>query len=985
MLLRDLLVALPGLIGPTSTTSRVQEIEIQTSSQIVNPTVATSSAISAVDLASSGVSSGFLQNALKDFYQQTGYQLPKETDPGTQLGEELGTDPVDPGSAPLAPRTDALTAEAGRVLTIDVDGSAGIAGIRILSQASHGHVSVNPDNSLSLVLSENAEDQSDTAFRYEIIYENGRTQQVEAKVSVTSGSEPEGWGKGDFYMLETGRDGRVVVEHGENHRKIYVTEGAHGLTRAEIAKAEGIAASKITAEWLQDHSEYGATADKALDTKLGMELWYATTGRSVGANSNWLLFERGYDYGDVGRVVNRGAAGESALNPMYVGAYGEGTDPRIGGTIYIFQDQVSHIVIQGIDATHMRTLLGQNLLFDDVSVTKNGLVAENVKNFSLVNSDITDVAQTTPLNAGKTWDAGANKISGVYIANTDGVFLQNNLFDRNGWAERYDPAMSIKGAMPPSKFNHNLYVQNDNMDVTIRDNIFMRGASFGAQIRPGGVIEDNAFIDNNAGLNFFSGMSYTLALNNIVTSAGYRQLSFLEGALSMGIDNHGKQTSMLGNIVTHLADPNNAAEQGLKMIVHTALANSGGYINDTIVYDWGKGKTATSLNTAGLNKAIVDQTTIQNFTAELLGKKTATIADLANYLRDQADGTLDHVVDADVINAFFRKGFGLDTTLRNDAEILRFVPDDRGDGMRWDNRLNWSTEDLPGTQDGDSVHLGGNRVLFGAETVTVDDFIFGEFGQLKATSGRLDIYGAISTAKTGNLLQIDNAGQVWVDGYRDSDLLTIDLAGGRLANTGAFAGETRIDVSDDAQLLLATAGGRFDLAADSSLTITGSKARVGFDGDDGKTATLQLHDDATLSFVANATGLGKISEFHSGAFETSNVTSGVRLDGDLTIDLSALVKKAGGSWTLIDADQMIGSFDDIAITGLGKNRDALIRYDYVRDEVVLVVSETGKGSGQIRDSATGDADFIDYTHDAALKSLWDNLHAAMPQVTVDPI
>ncbi|VDS10768.1 hypothetical protein PARHAE_03987 [Paracoccus haematequi] len=978
MLLRDLLVALPGLIGSTGTASRVQELEVQDASQIVVPIAVTST--KAIALPDITASSGFLGQAMSDYYKQTGFQPPATPEP-----EPPVVPTPDPEPTPLPQRTENLTAEAGRVLTIEPTDS-GIASIKILSQTSHGHVSVNPDKTLSLVLSEDPDNQSDTAFSYEITYQNGKTQQVQAKVDVVAGQEPDGWGKGDFYMLETGADGRAVVEHGENHRKVYVTEGAHGLTAAEIAKAEGIAVSKVTGKWLLEHPEYGATPDKALDTKIGMELWYASTGRSAGPNSNWLLFERGYDYGDVNQVVARGASGESALNPMYIGAYGQGDDPLIRGTIKIFQDQVSHVVIQNIDATNVNALLGENLLFDNISVTLDGMSVENVKNFSLVDSDIIDVARLKPLNGGKIWDAGANRVSGVYVANSDGVFLGGNFFDHNGWADGYDPAMSTSAAMPPSKFNHNLYVQNDNLDVTVRDNIFMRGSSFGAQIRPGGVIENNAFIDNNAGLNFFGGHSYTLALGNIVTSAGYRQLSILDGALSMGIDNFGKQNSLIGNIIAHLADPNNPAEQALKKIVHTALANTDGFVNDTIVYNWTSGgKAGTSLNTAGLSAAVLDQTTIQNFTADLLGKKTATISDLANYLRAQADGKLDEVVDADVINAFFRKGFGLDTTLRDTAEVVRFTPDDRADGLRWDNRLNWSTEDLPGTQDGDSVDLGGNRVLFGAETVTVDDFIFGNFGQLKATSGKLEITGDISTGKTGNLLQIDNAGQVWIDGYRDKDLLTIELAGGRLANTGSFAGKTAIEATQDAQLLLATSGARFDLAAGSSLKITGGKAKVGFDGGDGKTATLQLHDDATLSFVANATGLGKISEFYSGAFDTSKVTSGIRLDGDLKINLAGLNTQKGGTWTLIDADQIIGSFDDIAVTGLAKNQDALIRVDYVRDEVVLVVGDAGKGSGQIRSGSSGDADFIDYTQDAVLKTLWSNLQAAMPQVTDDPI
>lgn len=977
MLLRDLLVAMPGLIGPTTSPARAQEIEVQEPAQVVAPASFTLQAPNAVFSSGSTASSPFMQQALKDLYEQTDFQL--------------GSPEPETPPAPSSPlRVQNLSADAGRVLTIDLEDGSPVSGVRILTQSSHGQVSVNPDNSLSLVLSEDPKNTADTAFRYEITYADGRTQEVQAKVDVTAGQEPEGWGKGDFYMLETGADGHVVVEHGDNHRKVYITEGAHGLTRAEIAKAEGVSASQITAKWLQEHSEYGATSDKALDAQLGMELWYAVTGRNVDPNSNWLLLERGYEYTDLGRIVSRGTTGESALNPTFIGAYGEGSDPRIDGIINIYQNKASHVVIQGLDTTGISLLGGENILFDRMSITADQGTFKDTLRFTLRDSDIIDVARDEPITSGTVWKSSPNRVSGAYISGVEGAFLDNNLFDRNGWKPGYDYNMASNKPMPPSHYNHNLYVQSTVTDITVRDNIFMRAASFGAQVRPGGMIEGNIFIDNNAAVNFFTGHNYTLALNNLVTSAGYKQVSDYEGALSRGIDGFAKETSLIGNIIAHLADPNNAAEQAIKTKFNDALAkNATNYHDDTIIYNWSNPEKAISTNAdrniEGLNTAILDQATIQNFTAQLLGKESATISDLADYLRAQAKGTLDGQVDADVINAFFRQGFGLDTTLRAEAETVRFVPDDRGDGMRWDNRLNWSSEDLPGRQDGDSVHLGGNRVLFGAETVTIDDFIFGDFGQMKATSGRLDIEGEVSTSKTGNLLQIDNAGQVWVDGYRDRDMLTLDLDGGRFANTGKFAGKASIDVSDDAQLLLATAGGRFDLASGSDLSISGGKAKVGFDGADGKTASLHLHDGAELSFVADRTGLGRISEFHSGAFETSKVTSGIRLDGDLAIDLTGLDRKAGNSWTLIDADQIIGSFDDISVSGLGRNRDALIRIDYVKDEVVLLISDSGKGSGQIRTSSTGEADFIDYAKDAALKALWADLQASTPLVTDDPI
>lgn len=991
MLLRDLLVALPGLIGPTNSASRVDDV--LPSLQVVSPAVAASkgdaSAKPTVD-----TSLVFYDKAMQDFYEKTGYTAPAE--PVGKPAEEPTENPNISTPLPVG----SLVADAGRVLTIGPEGGDEIASIRILTQASHGHVSVNPDNSLSLVLSENPKNHNDTAFRYEVTFQDGRTQEVEAKVDVRAGQQAEGWSLGQIYMLERDADGQVIVEHGENHRKLHVTEGGHGLTADDIAKAEGLPAKDITADWLAKHPEYGATADKALSTDLGMKLWYKITAGAAGPNSHWLLFERGYEYDGTDRLITRASNGESALNPIYIGAYGEGSDPKITDAVKVFQQDSNHVVLQGLDIEEFVALEGNNLLLDRISVSgEEGMNVQGIDGFTLVNSDLTDIVRQKPVNGGMIWDAGPDRTGGAYIAKVTGLLIEDNLVDRNGWAEGYDFNLSSDYPQAPSKFSQNLYLQANNVDITLRDNISMRASSFGAQVRPGGLIEGNIFLDNNAAVNALGNPDgngkllghYTLMLDNIITSAGHKRVVAAEGALSMGIDGGGSaQSSYIGNIVTHRADPNNPTEMAQKTAVHTALKlGKDPYFDDTIVYNWSKANDANSpdidRNINGLSPTLLNQTTIQKFAADLLGKQTATIADLANYLRAQAAGKQDPAVDADVINAFFRKGFGLDTTLRSEAATLRFVPDDRGEGMRWDNRLNWSTEDLPGTQNGDRVDLGGNRVLFGVETVTIDDFIFGDFGQLKANSGKLTIDGDITTSKTGNLLQIANAGQVWVDGYRDSNLLEINLTGGRFSNTGSFAGETDISAAGNAQLLLATAGAQFVLAANSSLSITGSKAKVGFDGGDGQTATLQLHADASLFFAADGTGFGKISEFHSGAFDTSQVTSGAHLDGTLNLDLSALDPKAGGTWTLIDTDQLIGSFDNIAVAGLGKSQDLLIRVDYVKDEVVLLVSEAGKGSGQIRTTTSGDPDFINYTTDGSLEALWEDLHASMPMVTNDPI
>lgn len=878
--------------------------------------------------------------------------------------------------------TENFSAMAGRVTIIEPYDLEQIDSIRIVSGPQHGHLSVNPDNSLALVLSENPNQTQDLTFQYEVTLASGQTRVVDASVDVTASAAPQGWGQGNFYMLEQTPTGEIVVEHGDNHRKVHVTAGDHGLTRAEIAQIEGLEAKQITDNWLRNHPEYGGSEDTALSTDVGMSLWYSMTARGQAPSSNWLLLERGYEYENLGRLINRGASGESALHPLYVGAYGDGHDPKISSGLNIFQEKSSHVVIQNLDIFGgVSVLAGENILLDGLTLSKGDTVLKGIDGLTLQYSQIIDVARDDPIREGDIWQASNNRISGVYLAGVEGGLLRENLFDRNGWAEGYDYHLSTSKPMPPSLYNHSLYVQSGNNDITILDNIFLRGASFGAQMRSGGVIEGNTFIDNNAAVNFFSGYNYTLMLDNLVTSAGYKSVADWQGGRSIGIHNFGSLTSLIGNVVTHLADPNNPIEHASKPANQAGLADpNGSYFNDTAIYRWAtndKGFQGTpNRNIDGLDTTVLDRTTIQNFAAELLGKEKATIGDLADYLRGQGDGRLNGVVDADIINAFFREGFGLSTELRDSAATLRFSPDDRGEGMRWDNRLNWSTDDLPGTQNGDSVDLGGNRVLFSAMTVTVDNFIFGDNGSLKVTSGRLNIGGEMSVDDGGNLLQIDNAGQVWIDGYSDSDLLKVDIQGGRFANLGDVSGAVRLELGDDGQVILASSGGSFDLTKGSSLSIQGTRAKIGFDGATNDTAVLRMNEGATLSFVASKDGLGKLSEFRSGAMgELNQVTSGVRLDGTLSIDLSNWEGAGKMSRTmLLDVDQLVGSFDDLQIFGLGNLQDALLHIDYTKDRIFLELGDEGRGSGAVKITTSGNEKFTEDSKDAFLLKLWETLH-----------
>jgi hypothetical protein len=537
-------------------------------------------------------------------------------------------------------------------------------------------------------------------------------------------------------------------------------------------------------------------------------------------------------------------------------------------------------------------------------------------------------------------------------------------------------------------YNHNVYLNSSLRDVTMRDNIIMQAASSGTQMRPGGFIEDNAFIDNNGALHFGGNegqSNYTLFTDNVATSGAHKEASNWIGELTYGFTNYAMSASLVDNIVTHLADPANPQELAEKTIGHPALDNirDTPVFDDTIIYNWkaSSGSHGSGLNDdqniEGLDTTILDETTIQNFTAQLLGKQTATISDLSDYLRAQAEGRVDDVVDADLINAFFQEGFGFDTTLRDEAATLRFVPNAVGDGVRWDNRLNWDSEDLPGTQDGDRVELAGNWVEFGGNA-SITDLDFGSDGRLNIHYGRLDVEDHITVGDGGATLTTDGAGQFWANGYTDKDLLTIEADGGRFANTGLWTGATDLTASDNAQVLLATDGADYVMGEGSTLRLEGGNAKVGFDGENGDTAVLLMNDKATLEYSATDGDISEISEFDSGRFDDdgAGVRSGINLGGSsLRVDLTGYTQPANRV-DLMSVDELIGQFGLVEVTGLGA-RNAVLQVDYDNDRVSLVLGENGVGKGAVAIETLGSEESAQ--SDTALYDALTNGHGIYPE------
>ena len=913
--------------------------------------------------------------------------------------------PENPGAGDDVDAGEVVTADSrievigGRVTTLSPD-SDDVASIRILNDVEHGTLTVNPDNTMALVMTQ-SEFKGSMDFSYEITHSNGSTSVHGVAVSVSEGVLDGGWGTGEaHYMLETDENDKIVVEHGENHVKVYVSGSNSALSRADIAAMEGISASSIDGKWLAANPQYGQSEDTALDEEAATMLWNHVTPRGS-VTSNWLLIERGYEYKELldnpfssgeQRLLNRDTHGESELNPLYIGAWGEGDRPIIAQRFFQHQESSSNVVIQDLHFEDgVGLLFGENIIYDNIKVTESSLILQRSEGITLRNSEVYDAIRFAPKN-GTSWEAGDRK-QGMYTNDIDGLLLEGLFFDHNGWADGYDPDGKGSDPMPPNQYNHNMYHDASNLDVTLRDTITMRASSYGVQVRSGGFIEDNVILDNNAGVSFYGGDyydnggvgNYTLAVDNVITSAAHKDADNI-GALSWGINDKAELSSLVDNIIAHLADPNNPAELQWKEWTQHALQTDDPFYNDTIIYNWAAVREqfwSPDQNVEGLDTNVLDQTTIQRFTAALLGDNNATIADLADYLRAQADGKFEDVVDADLIIQFFQTGFGIAPDIRGTETTLRFVPDDLGDGVRWDNRMNWDTEDLPGVQDGDSVDLAGNHVVFGSDTTTIDTLDFGEGGALNVYGSKLTVSNGMTATNSGQhagenggTLNIEGAGQAWIDGSDGSDI-DVNIESGRFVNTGEMSG---VDLTaSGGQTVLATGGAEYDLEDGDKLSVVGDAA-IGFDGDDGGMAILDMHDGATLAFAAENGALGTIEEFRTGSFDDRpDVQSGIDLgNSTLEINLAGLSASNGSKLTLMSADEITGLFDDAVVGGLG-SRNATIVIDYAADSVTLQLSS---GNGSVSVQTVGQESDVTNGYQALWNALTDGQGVVSETATV---
>ena len=74
--------------------------------------------------------------------------------------------------------------------------------------------------------------------------------------------------------------------------------------------------------------------------------------------------------------------------------------------------------------------------------------------------------------------ATTNRAQGMYADGVEGLLMEENLFDHNGWNE------SIADA-GPNQWSQNCYLNVNNTDVMVRDNVFARAPQQRGSIQRG--------------------------------------------------------------------------------------------------------------------------------------------------------------------------------------------------------------------------------------------------------------------------------------------------------------------------------------------------------------------------------------------------------------------------------------------------------------------------------------------------------------------
>jgi len=299
---------------------------------------------------------------------------------------------------------------------------------------------------------------------------------------------------------------------------------------------------------------------------------------------DWILLKRGDTWTTAIGDDQWRKSGRSSMERMLIATYGP-NDAR--PTVSQFrteygpndpEDAFDHVAILGIRFTGGldRIIGGDDFLIEDCHFDECGV---SIQGYGPVEGQryLSNVAIRRSVLFGNYSTTG--HAQNLFVKLTDGLLVEECVLDRGGW----NP--DVQGA-EQTMFNHNAYIQYDTINVTFRGNISARASSHGAQLRRGGVCEDNLFLQNPINLligqasNEWPAEAATgIVRNNVMLDS--RNIAGVPRGYGLWIEK-ADGVEVADNIIAH----QQRGSVGVAMNVGTTYRNL--FIHDNIVYDWVK-------------------------------------------------------------------------------------------------------------------------------------------------------------------------------------------------------------------------------------------------------------------------------------------------------------------------------------------------------------------------------------------------------------
>lgn len=323
-------------------------------------------------------------------------------------------------------------------------------------------------------------------------------------------------------QLQLGADSKKPVtpvrrqrrfEQLEDRRLMSVTQDANGWT---VVGASADTRTIYVSDSTGNDANNGLTPETAKKTiAAGMSLMR-------GGMPDHILLKKGdtftnQSFTQAGQLFKDDDGGRSATEPWLLSSYGTGERPKIltvgngngSDVIASVADGVEYLAIIGLHFEQVNRVGDEGLKAIGLGCTVDGdasdiIIEDNyISGYSsgiVVGGYFKDVSirRNSILNS---WSSSSHS-QGLYSDYVDGLLVEENLFDHNGWKPG-TTASTPEDQGGPTIFNHSMYITHYTRNATIRGNISSRASSMGLKFQPN---EGTHYITNN----LFVGNGYAL-------------------------------------------------------------------------------------------------------------------------------------------------------------------------------------------------------------------------------------------------------------------------------------------------------------------------------------------------------------------------------------------------------------------------------------------------------------------------------------------